>query len=139
MLHQRSIGVLNRFFYHQQHFTTVTKTNSRFPFKFSRFTASKVLSMATSHSSQHKFTNRLASEQSPYLLQHAHNPVINSSLIFFQSHLILTLLIINSLIPLKVDWYPWGEEAFAEARRRDAPIFLSSNSLIFVILKTMVS
>ncbi|WJX85049.1 dTMP kinase [Trifolium repens] len=98
MLHQRSIGVLNRFFYHQQHFTTVTKTNSRFPFKFSRFTAPKVLSMATSHSSQHKFTNRLASEQSPYLLQHAHNPV---------------------------DWYPWGEEAFAEARRRDAPIFLS--------------
>lgn len=55
--------------------------------------------MATSsHSNQHKFTNRLASEQSPYLLQHAHNPV---------------------------DWYPWGEEAFAEARRRDAPIFLS--------------
>ncbi|AES94112.2 DUF255 family protein [Medicago truncatula] len=31
--------------------------------------------MATSsHSNQHKFTNRLASEQSPYLLQHAHNP-----------------------------------------------------------------
>ncbi|KEH33413.1 DUF255 family protein [Medicago truncatula] len=48
--------------------------------------------MATSsHSNQHKFTNRLASEQSPYLLQHAHNPV---------------------------DWYPWGEEAFAEARHR---------------------
>ncbi|KAL2345388.1 hypothetical protein Fmac_006673 [Flemingia macrophylla] len=48
--------------------------------------------------SSHKYTNRLASQQSPYLLQHAHNPV---------------------------DWYPWGEEAFAEARRRDAPIFLS--------------
>nr|KYP71327.1 hypothetical protein KK1_010582 [Cajanus cajan] len=48
--------------------------------------------------SSHKHTNRLASEQSPYLLQHAHNPV---------------------------DWYPWGQEAFAEARRRDAPIFLS--------------
>ncbi|MEZ6232618.1 MAG: thioredoxin domain-containing protein [Phycisphaerales bacterium] len=43
-------------------------------------------------------TNRLASEASPYLLQHAHNPV---------------------------DWFPWGEEAFAEARRRDVPIFLS--------------
>ncbi|KAL5135659.1 hypothetical protein HKD37_03G008516 [Glycine soja] len=64
----------------------------------------KVLSMASSHSSHHIHTNRLASEQSPYLLQHAHNPV---------------------------DWYPWGEEAFAEARRRDAPIFLSSNSLLF--------
>src|SRR5712691_10206096 len=42
--------------------------------------------------------NRLARESSPYLLQHAHNPV---------------------------DWWPWGSEAFAEARRRDAPIFLS--------------
>ncbi len=45
-----------------------------------------------------RFTNRLVKEQSPYLLQHAHNPV---------------------------DWRPWGEEAFAEARRRDVPVFLS--------------
>src|SRR5688500_6583223 len=43
-------------------------------------------------------TNRLAAETSPYLLQHAHNPV---------------------------DWYPWGEEAFAKARDEDRPIFLS--------------
>src|SRR5881275_2338726 len=43
-------------------------------------------------------TNRLAGEKSPYLLQHAHNPV---------------------------DWYPWGEEAFAKARRENKPIFLS--------------
>jgi uncharacterized protein YyaL (SSP411 family) len=42
--------------------------------------------------------NRLARERSPYLLQHAGNPV---------------------------DWYPWGEEAFARARREDKPIFLS--------------
>jgi uncharacterized protein len=42
--------------------------------------------------------NRLASAVSPYLLQHAHNPV---------------------------DWWPWGPEAIAEARRRDVPIFLS--------------
>lgn len=42
--------------------------------------------------------NRLIRERSPYLLQHAHNPV---------------------------DWFPWGAEAFAEARRRGAPIFLS--------------
>jgi hypothetical protein len=42
--------------------------------------------------------NRLAREKSPYLLQHAHNPV---------------------------DWYPWGEEAFAKARAEDKPIFLS--------------
>lgn len=42
--------------------------------------------------------NRLAREISPYLLQHAHNPV---------------------------DWYPWGEEAFARARAEDKPVFLS--------------
>ncbi|HSV63815.1 MAG TPA: thioredoxin domain-containing protein, partial [Chthoniobacterales bacterium] len=42
--------------------------------------------------------NRLAREKSPYLLQHADNPV---------------------------DWFPWGEEAFAIARRENKPIFLS--------------
>ena len=42
--------------------------------------------------------NRLITEQSPYLLQHAHNPV---------------------------DWYPWGDEAFALAKKEDKPIFLS--------------
>jgi uncharacterized protein len=45
-----------------------------------------------------RMPNRLAQEQSPYLLQHAHNPV---------------------------DWWPWGEPAFAEARRTNRPIFLS--------------
>ncbi|NGX62120.1 MAG: hypothetical protein K940chlam9_01614 [Chlamydiae bacterium] len=44
------------------------------------------------------FTNRLIHEKSPYLLQHAHNPV---------------------------DWYPWGDEAFAAAKEEDKPIFLS--------------
>jgi uncharacterized protein YyaL (SSP411 family) len=43
--------------------------------------------------------NRLAESASPYLRQHAHNPV---------------------------DWWPWGAEAFAEARRRNVPIFLSA-------------
>ena len=43
-------------------------------------------------------TNRLAGETSPYLLQHAHNPV---------------------------DWYPWGQAALEAARERDLPIFLS--------------
>jgi uncharacterized protein YyaL (SSP411 family) len=43
-------------------------------------------------------SNRLAGESSPYLLLHQHNPV---------------------------DWYPWGEEALARARREDKPIFLS--------------
>jgi len=46
----------------------------------------------------YEHTNRLAQEKSPYLLQHAHNPV---------------------------DWYPWGEEAFEKARREKKPIFLS--------------
>src|SRR4249920_1709683 len=43
-------------------------------------------------------TNRLIHETSPYLLQHAHNPV---------------------------DWYPWGDEAFEKARSENKPIFLS--------------
>jgi uncharacterized protein YyaL (SSP411 family) len=45
-----------------------------------------------------KHTNRLIKEKSPYLLQHAHNPV---------------------------DWFPWGEEAFTKARAENKPIFIS--------------
>ena len=45
-----------------------------------------------------KHTNRLINETSPYLLQHAHNPV---------------------------DWYPWGEEALAQSKQQDKPILLS--------------
>ena len=43
-------------------------------------------------------SNHLANQSSPYLLQHASNPV---------------------------DWYPWGEEAFEKARKEDKPVFLS--------------
>ena len=46
----------------------------------------------------HAFTNHLISESSPYLLQHAHNPV---------------------------DWYPWGEAAFVKAREENKPVLLS--------------
>jgi uncharacterized protein len=49
-------------------------------------------------SNETKKGNHLINEKSPYLLQHAYNPV---------------------------DWYPWGEEAFEKARREDKPIFLS--------------
>ena len=42
--------------------------------------------------------NRLINEKSPYLLQHAHNPV---------------------------DWYPWSEEALDKAKAEDKPVFLS--------------
>src|ERR687884_1877054 len=45
-----------------------------------------------------RHTNRLAKESSPYLLQHAHNPV---------------------------DWFPWGEEAFAKAKKENKLVFLS--------------
>lgn len=45
-----------------------------------------------------KKSNRLVNEKSPYLLQHAHNPV---------------------------DWFPWGNEAFDKAKVEDKPIFLS--------------
>jgi uncharacterized protein len=47
---------------------------------------------------QAEFTNHLINESSPYLLQHAHNPV---------------------------DWYPWGEAAFARARAENKPVLLS--------------
>ena len=49
-------------------------------------------------SPEYRYTNQLVEEKSPYLLQHAHNPV---------------------------DWYPWGEAAFAKARTEKKPIFLS--------------
>ncbi|MEK4059046.1 MULTISPECIES: DUF255 domain-containing protein [Paenibacillus] len=45
-----------------------------------------------------KVPNRLAKEKSPYLLQHAHNPV---------------------------NWFPWSEEAFEIAKRDNKPVFLS--------------
>jgi len=45
-----------------------------------------------------RFSNRLIYEKSPYLLQHAYNPV---------------------------DWYPWGKDAFEKAKKEDRPIFLS--------------
>ncbi|MDR4399642.1 DUF255 domain-containing protein, partial [Bacillus atrophaeus] len=41
--------------------------------------------------------NRLINEKSPYLLQHAHNPV---------------------------NWYPWGEEAFEKAKRENKPVLV---------------
>lgn len=47
---------------------------------------------------EHRHTNRLIQETSPYLLQHAHNPV---------------------------DWHPWGEEALSRAKKEDRPILLS--------------
>ncbi len=48
--------------------------------------------------SEHKPSNKLIDEKSPYLLQHAHNPVY---------------------------WYPWGDEAFHKAKQENKPIFLS--------------
>jgi len=55
--------------------------------------------MSAPATSTPKHTNALAQERSPYLLQHAHNPV---------------------------NWLPWGEEAFQLAKEQDKPIFLSS-------------
>ena len=46
----------------------------------------------------HSYTNRLINETSPYLLQHAHNPV---------------------------DWYPWSDEAFEKAVKEDKPVLVS--------------
>lgn len=71
----------------QMHTTTTTTT-----------TTSAAATTPASGDEHQRFVNRLINEQSPYLLQHAHNPV---------------------------DWYPWGEEAFKVAREQDKPIFLS--------------
>src|SRR5438105_2429079 len=56
------------------------------------------LTLPASAADKPKKANRLARETSPYLLQHAHNPV---------------------------DWFPWGEEAFAKAKKEGKLVFLS--------------
>src|SRR5262249_36129809 len=53
---------------------------------------------ADSAGAPYKYTNKLSDSNDPYLLLHAHNPV---------------------------DWYPWGPEAFAKAKREAKPIFIS--------------
>ncbi len=58
----------------------------------------KIMEHANTNSDIKKYHNRLAHEKSPYLLQHASNPV---------------------------DWYAWGAEAFEKARKENKPIFLS--------------
>jgi len=73
-------------------------------FRFARITPVVVatlitqFTMASNPDPFNATANRLIHETSPYLLQHAHNPV---------------------------DWFPWGEEAFRTARERNVPIFLS--------------
>src|SRR5437660_9465531 len=57
-----------------------------------------IMSDTTNPKIQYKHTNRLINETSPYLLQHAHNPV---------------------------EWFPWGAEAFEKARAENKPVVLS--------------
>ncbi|HMJ90535.1 MAG TPA: thioredoxin domain-containing protein [Candidatus Acidoferrum sp.] len=59
---------------------------------------SHMTATTTTNAKAHQHTNRLAREKSPYLLQHAHNPV---------------------------DWFAWSDEAFEKAKRENKPIFLS--------------
>ena len=63
-----------------------------------RMAESKQTSGQAAHEPEGRRPNRLIREKSPYLLQHAYNPV---------------------------DWYPWGAEAFDRAKREDKPVFLS--------------
>ncbi|WP_457607823.1 thioredoxin domain-containing protein [Nitratifractor sp.] len=62
------------------------------------FAAITLLSLGSLHAEDFKYTNALIHEESPYLQQHAHNPV---------------------------QWMPWGKAAFEKARREHKPIFLS--------------
>jgi hypothetical protein len=57
-----------------------------------------LIKVGDAHMSTIKKANRLLHEKSPYLLQHAYNPV---------------------------DWFPWCDEAFEKAKSEDKPIFLS--------------
>src|SRR5436309_4296563 len=66
--------------------------------ELSRLAVSLLLPLLLAAEPAPKHTNRLARETSPYLLQHAHNPV---------------------------DWYPWGPEAFAKAKNEGKLVFLS--------------
>tara|TARA_Y100001933_G_scaffold262286_2_gene319347 strand:+ start:29509 stop:31893 length:2385 start_codon:yes stop_codon:yes gene_type:complete len=61
-------------------------------------TDNEKIAMSTPDTTTHQWTNQLVNQSSPYLLQHAHNPV---------------------------DWHPWGDEAFELARKLQKPIFLS--------------
>ena len=65
---------------------------------FATISAARAQTNAGAPASQPAHANRLSKEKSPYLLQHAHNPV---------------------------DWYPWGPEAFEKAKKENRPIFLS--------------
>ena len=83
----------------------MTRTDFFLALKFSFFLVGfALLSLLVSlHAAQPtplppEYTNHLAGQKSPYLLQHEHNPV---------------------------DWYPWGDEAFAKSKRENKPIFLS--------------
>ena len=67
-------------------------------FPFLALTGAFLGGCSVNPSGDFKHTNRLIHEKSPYLLQHAHNPV---------------------------DWYPWGEEAFEKAKQENKPILLS--------------
>jgi hypothetical protein len=73
-----------------------------FSFFFDKTLASQEIFKLSFYQSKTKsmkqFTNRLIKEKSPYLLQHAKNPV---------------------------DWFPWGEEAFKLSKKENKPIFLS--------------
>jgi len=57
-----------------------------------------ILGVVITMSNAHQYTNKLINEESPYLLQHAHNPI---------------------------NWYPWSREAFEKAKSENKPIFLS--------------
>ena len=64
-------------------------------------------STETADKAKHRKPNRLIREKSPYLLQHAYNPV---------------------------QWYPWGQEAFQKARRENKVIFLSLDWILHLLL-----
>ncbi|KAF2071743.1 hypothetical protein CYY_006948 [Polysphondylium violaceum] len=78
--------------------TSTTGTDNNNQKESTNTTTAKNIDNKEQPQQQHEYTNKLIHEKSPYLLQHAHNPV---------------------------DWYPWGQEAFEKAKQEDKCIFLS--------------
>jgi hypothetical protein len=80
----------------------ILKSQGSGPFEFNKIQGAMILnreeSMINNKVTPNHIPNRLIDEKSPYLLQHAYNPV---------------------------DWYPWGEAAFEKARKEDKPILVS--------------
>ncbi|CAL8304566.1 unnamed protein product [Lota lota] len=95
---ERQVRGIGHTHQHRHHPTGRDRSLFPKPTSAARYSCSVRMASGTPPAAPPKHTNRLSEERSPYLLQHAHNPV---------------------------DWYAWGQDAFDRAKQEDKPIFLS--------------